>query len=233
MQYAIQTGQWRTPAGHEMTVHYRSDTNDWNTVSATLTHDEYHLPRRMTGRAVDVGGYLGTVGIALALDNPEMTVTIIEPVPFNAQLIRQNIDAADLWDRVALIEGAVSGDHEPVTVSFGYRGSESLEHHAFVGNSTLAYDGPGAADHDEVTYTPVTLADLLADGDIDWLKIDTEGAEWAFLTGPVKRVREIVGEWHPVRGHTLADMAKLLGKTHDVTFDGPEAGPGGFRAVRK
>lgn len=233
MPYEIQQGSFRSPGGHALTVFYRLDTNDWNTVSATLTGDEYHLPRDLSGRAVDVGGYLGTVGIALAADNPDLRVTIIEPVPPNAALIRRNIEANDLRDRVTLIEGAASGDHEPVTISYGYRGSESLEHHAFVGNSTLAYDGPGEAPHDEITYTPLTLADLLADGDIDWLKIDTEGAEWSFLTGPVERVREIVGEWHPVRGHTLADMAALLGPTHVVTFDGPQTGPGGFRAVRR
>ena len=231
--YEVTEGSFRSPGGQALTVFYRKDTNDWNTVSATLTGDEYHLPRGLSGRAVDVGGYLGTVGIALAADNPGLAVTIIEPVPPNAALIRRNIEANGLSDRVTLIEGAASGDHEPVTVWYGYRGNEAAEHHAFVGNSTLAYDGSGILPHEEVTYTPLTLADLLADGEIDWLKIDTEGAEWSFLTGPVEMVREIVGEWHPVRGHTLADMAALLGPTHVVTFDGPQTGPGGFRAVRR
>ena len=231
MQYEITSATWISPGGHPLTIFYRRDTNDWNTVSATLTHDEYALPRGLSGHAVDIGGYLGTVGIALAADNPDLRVTIIEPVPPNAALIRRNIEANGLKERVTLIEGAASGDHKPVTISFGYRGSESLEHHAFVGNSTLAYDGPGEYEHDEITYTPVTLADLVKGGPIDWLKIDTEGAEWSFLTGPVSKVREIVGEWHPVRGKTLGDMAALLGETHVVTFDGPQSGPGGFRAV--
>ena len=233
MDYPIRTGSWRSPGGHALTISYRDNTNDWNTVSATLTHDEYALPRGISGHAVDIGGYLGTVGIALAADNPDLRVTIIEPVPGNAQLIRQNIAQNDLDHRVTLIEGAASGDKDPVTVWFGYRGAETAEHHAFVGNSTLAYNDGGALDHEEVTYTPVTLAEL---GPIDFLKIDCEGGEWSILAGDNSKVGTIVGESHAVRGHKGSDIVALLAATHDVTVipltDDPEGkGTVEFRAV--
>lgn len=233
MDYPIAQATFRSPGGRPLTFSYRENTNDWNTLVASVTEDEYRLPRGLSGRAVDVGGYLGSVGIALAADNPGLQVTIIEPVPPNAALIRKNIEHNDLGDRVTLIEGAISGDHNPVTVWYGYRGNEAAEHHAFVGNSTLAYANGGELEHDEVTYTPITLADLTVKGDLDYLKIDCEGGEWSFLEGPVERVQTIVGEWHPVHGHTVGDLAALLGKTHVVTFSGPQAGPGGFRAVRR
>lgn len=219
MQYKVTSGTWQTPGGRSLTIFYREDTNDWNTVSATLTHDEYHLPRGMSGHAVDVGGYLGTVGIALAADNPDLRVTIIEPVPPNAELIRRNIEANDLADRITLIEGAVSGDKKRVTVWYGYRGNESAEHHAFVGNSTIAYDNGGKLEHESITYKPVLLADLVP---IDYLKIDCEGGEWSILTGDLSDIGTIVGEAHAVRGHKGRDIVKLLERTHEVTLSGDD-----------
>jgi FkbM family methyltransferase len=229
--YELAQGTFRSPAGHPMTMAYRKDTNDWNTLHATLDQDEYKLPRDLAGTALDVGGYLGSVGIALALDNPAIAVTIVEPVPGNAELIRQNIELNEVGERVTLIEGAVSGDREPVTVWFGYRGNESAEHHAFVGNSTLAYDSGGALPHDEVVHVPHTLEDF---GYVTFLKIDCEGGEWAFLDSPAAgHIETIVGEAHSVRGHRGDDIASLLAATHDVTIVGDPAGTCEFRAVRR
>lgn len=231
-------GSFRTPKGHEVEMTYRADTNDWNTLNACMTEDEYRLAERtVDGCAVDVGGYLGGVGIGLALDNPQLQVVIIEPVPSNAALIRGNIDAAGLRSRVILIEGAVGTGGEDVDVWYGYRGTEALEHHAFVGNSTLAYDNPGEAEHDTVTHTAISLAELVrAYGPLSLVKIDTEGAEWSFLDSTARKdVALILGEVHPVRGHVPADIIDLLSDTHDTHLDGPHqaSGPCGFVAVRR
>jgi len=232
--YAPTQRAFTTPGGHRVMMHYRRDTNDYNTLNASLDGDEYQVPSGLTGTAIDVGGYLGSVGIALAADNPGLRVVIIEPVPPNAELIRQNIDANGLSERITLVVGAAGKGGETVDVWYGYTGSESLEHHAFVGNSTLAYDS-APQDHQTSTYKAISLASLVkAHGPISLLKIDTEGAEWAFLDSPaVKDVDIFLGEWHPVRGHTSADLIALLDATHEVTLNGPEGGPGGFRAVRR
>lgn len=227
---------FRTPRGRTVDMVIREGTNDWNTLNACMTEDEYGLADwHGSGVALDIGGYLGGVGIALAVDNPALRVVIVEPVPLNAALIRKNIDGAGVSDRVSLVEGAV-GDGSDVTVMFNYTGSESMEHHAWVGNSTLAYEDSRHG-HESLTYRSVTLRDLIRDAGaerISLCKIDTEGAEWAFLDSTaVALVDEFRGEWHPVRGHVQTDMLALLGGTHDVTFDGPEAGPGGFRAVTR
>lgn len=238
IEYPVAYGGWQSPGGHPLAFAYRTGTNDWNTLTASTTQDEYGLPSGLTGRAVDIGGYLGSVGIALALDNPGLTVTIIEPVPDNAALIRQNIELNDVGDRVTLIEGAASGDHDPVSVWFRYVGTELAEHHAFVGNSTLAYDGGGELDHQEVTYAPITLDDLTADGELALLKIDCEGGEWSILdTAATAKVALILGEAHCVRGHRGRDIVDLL-PFHDVTWQGVPDDPEGngtveFRAVRR
>lgn len=237
--YQFLQGTWLTSGGHQVSFHYRAETNDFNTIASTMApHDEYAIPQGLSGVAVDLGAYLGSVAIGLALDNPDLRVIAVEPVPPNAQLIAANIAANGLLDRIQLITGAIGApEDDEITVWYGYRGTISAEHHAFVGNSTLAYDNGGALDHEEVTYRRISLSDLieLAGGYIDWLKIDTEGGEWAFLSdrAGLEHVGTIVGEWHPTRGHVIGDVLGLLSDTHTVTFSGPQTGPGGFVAVPK
>lgn len=225
--YAPAVAQWYTPGGNVASFAYREDTNDWNTLSATMG-DEYALPRNMTGTALDVGGYLGSVGIGLALDNPELRVVIVEPVPPNADLIAENIERNGVSERVTLIRGAVGKDGEQVDVWYGYRGNESALHHAFVGNSSIAYDNGGELEHETVTYTALGLASF---GALDFLKIDCEGGEWAFLAGGAD-VGMIVGEAHAVRGHKGRDIIGLL-PDHDVSLTGDTEGTCEFRAVRR
>ena len=233
--YDLRERAFLTPHGRTITMTYRHDTNDYNTLNASLDEDEYGLPAGISGWAADIGGYLGSVGIALAKDNPDLRVVIVEPVPPNAELIRQNIAANGVAERVTLIEGAVGKGGESVDVWYGYHGTEAAEHHAFVGNSTLAYDDGAMLPHDTTTYTAIGLADLVERyGPLAFLKVDTEGAEWAFLDSPaLSEVETIAGEWHPVRDHTMGDLLALLEPTHVVTFSGPQRGPGGFHAVRR
>lgn len=237
--YAPLVGEFRTPRGAPLVVHYRADTNDWNTANASTTEDEYHLRDLppLTGWALDIGGYLGTVGISLAVDNPGLNVVIVEPVPENAALIRQNIEANGVADRVTLLEaGAAGPDVTKSTIRYRYRGSTLADHHAFVGNASLV-DGAGATgvEHDE---RPIACYSLSSFANIErfaLVKIDCEGCEWSVLTDPaVARVDRFVGEWHPTGGKTQADLLGLLSGTHDVTWDGPHPeGPQGFVAVRR
>ena len=231
--YALIDGGFLTPNGRSATFRYRADTNDWNTLNACLTEDEYGLRGlAVAGHAVDIGGYLGGVGIGLALDNPGLRVTIIEPVPSNVELIRWAIEANGVTDQVTLLDCAAGGPADRTTVvSFGYRGEPHLEHHAFVGNTTLVYEYPDSHDHDELTVACVSLGALAP---IDFLKIDCEGCEWKVLTDPTTAaIPRIHGEWHSVNGHTAADLSVILGGSHSLTFSGPVEGPGGFVAVRR
>lgn len=237
LQYRETEATWTTPGGHPATFAYREQTNDWNTLSSILTSNEYHLPRHLSGWALDIGAYLGGVSIALALDNPDVRVLAVEPVPDNVRLTQRAVELNGLTDRVTVVDGALAGpDEGSVSIFYGYRGTESLEHHAFVGNSTLAYDTAGEVEHDERTLVPWTLTRLLDEfgiPEIEWAKIDCEGAEFSILRDPaVARLRFITGEWHNVRGHVQSDVSALL-PGHDVTFDGPVDGPGGFVAVRR
>lgn len=231
-------GHFRTPRGRAADMTFRIGTNDWNTLNACMTEDEYGLRDwRGTGWAIDIGGYLGGVGIGLALDNPELRVLIVEPVPDNARLIGENIARNGVGDRVTLIEGA-AGDGSPVSVWYGYRGTESLEHHRFVGNSSIAYDTAGEFAHETSEFAASrTLRSLVAETGaerIALLKIDCEGGEWEILTdSTVALVDYIVGEAHSVRGHRGDDVHGLLDATHLVTIQGDPAATCEFRAVAR
>jgi len=235
---------FHTPRGVPVPMTIRQGTNDWNTLNACMTEDEYGLRDwHGTGWALDIGGYLGGVGIGLAVDNPDLRVLIVEPVPDNIRLIRANIALANVGDRVELVEGAI-GDGGPVSVWHGYQGTEAAEHHRFVGNSSLAYDHGGELAHEETVYQSLTLGDLMVEALTErfaLVKIDCEGGEWAFLEDPdVASCDVILGEAHSVRGHRGDDIVGLLSATHDVTLYGNQGevideAPAtcGFRAVAR
>lgn len=222
---------WRTPNGNSARFAYRADTNDWNTLTASTGEDEYGLRgSSFSGWAMDIGGYLGSVGIVLAIDNPGLRVVIVEPVPPNADLIRANIELNGLAERVTLIQAAACAPGRDSTpVAYAYTGDETALHHAFVGNSTIvAIEGCTVDDVPCVSLSAVARPY----GVPSFLKIDCEGGEWDTLTDPiVASIPVIRGEWHPTNGHTQDDFRRLLEPTHVLTFSGPVAGPGGFEAV--
>lgn len=229
-----------TPRGVPVEMLCRDGTNDWNTTNACLTEDEYGgRDLNLSGLAVDVGGYTAGWAIGAAIDNPDLRVIVVEPVPSNIELIRQNIAANNLDDRILLIEGAAAGpDILQTTIRHSYRGNDALEHHAFVGNTSLVYELPGVEEHDETVVGCVSIGLLVEQfGPISFIKIDCEGCEYSFLSDPaVATIPFIRGEWHPIpwtgRGMLRKDVTKLLPK-HTVVFTGPAGGPGGFTATLK
>jgi FkbM family methyltransferase len=224
--YEVKTGPWRTPNGRPVTLHYRDDTNDWNTLTSALDEDEYGLAGlSLSGAAADIGAHIGAVTVGLLVDHPGLVVHAVEPVPENIQLLRSNLEENGVAGRCHIRRGAVGTS----TVKWGFTGSEAALQHAFVGNAQMPETTKPSVG--EWGMQEFTLADFPG---VELIKIDCEGGEWGFLDDPlVATVPLIVGEWHNNDGHTLADMASLLGPTHTVTFSGPQAGPGGFRAVRR
>jgi FkbM family methyltransferase len=235
--YELLSAVWQTPKGHPATFFYRASTNDWNSVSSTMApHDEYGTAGlELSGLALDIGGYLGSVAIGLALDNPDLSVICVEPVPDNAALIRRNVDINNLGHRIAVIEGAAGHSGDDIVVRWAFTHDENALHHAFVGNAWRDSPKPEEA-HSEIVVQAKSLDDLAARTPIAFLKIDCEGGEYDFLDTDVSQLARIHGEWHPTPkwgAGGKAEIIRLLSPTHDLTFSGPEAGPGGFTAIRR
>jgi len=239
--YEIRRGQWQTPRGRSVELVYRADTNDWNVISSVMApHDEYGLAGlpELEGWALDLGAHIGAVTVALLADHPELAVFAVEPVPPNMEMFWCN--AQPYADRIQGWCAAIGPpDVATTVVRYGYRGTELAEHHAYIGNSMLVYPEGGALEHEEIEVPVLNLGALeewrLAlgyTGRASFTKLDTEGGEWDFLAGGDPRILgRIHGEWHPTGGHVQADLVALLDATHELTFSGPVAGPGGFVAV--
>ena len=227
--------KWKTPKGHDVTMRIRPDTIDWNICQSTIAEDEYHLGGlELSGLALDIGGYAGSVAVMLLLDNPGLTVVTVEPVPENVVLIRDNLALNGVQDRCVVVEGAVGSE----TIYFDFDGDDGTvqdfaDQHRWIGNAEgHALYSAGRA-HRLVVVPAYTIDDLAPVDDIALVKLDCEGGEWNFLDDShVGRIERIVGEWHPwpddSKDATEALMRRL-GDTHDIEMLEHET----FRAVRR
>lgn len=234
MAYDISPAYFRTPAGRSCLVYVREGTNDWNTAQSCLNEDEYRTAGlNFEGSFLDIGGYLGTVSLAILIDHPNTHAIIVEPLPENLDMIARNLAVNGLADRATIVPGAVGVGE--VTIHYRYTGSENDRHHAFVGN---AYGGNAEGTHESITYQALSYRDLAPEG-VPFVKIDCEGGLWAVLH-EMTEVPLIVGEAEPVplpNGVTgsRALLESILGPTHTVTWGAEPGEPGdwGFWAVRR
>lgn len=225
-RYDILKGWFLTPNGHSAVMYFREGTNCLNTLNASMTEDEYGLRgHRFSGLALDIGGYLGSVAIGLLIDNPDLRVECVEPIPENVDLIWRNAKVNGVHHRLTVHEAAV-GDGTPVTIRYAYQGEENELHHAYVGNGNTT-SGTKDMAHTAITVPTMTVADF---GAASLVKIDCECGEWPFFaSGDTSKFGLIVGERHPYEGMDREDFRALL-PDHEVTFTGPEEGPDEFRA---
>ena len=218
--YAVTQGTFRTPRGRSVTLNYREDTSDWNTLASCLNEDEYRLADlQLAGIAADIGAHIGGVTVALAIDNPELRIIAVEAVPPNAQLLAANVERAGIADRVTVVQAA-AGKGKTATIRWAFEGNESADHHAFIGNSLL----PGDTKHLTEEVSVVTLAGLVKSyGPIGFVKIDCEACEYDTLVKIPACIERIRGEEH---------YGPLDLPGYDVTYTQDNA-PRGFEAVRK
>lgn len=225
--YEPQLEHFVTPRGRAVNLWVRNGTNDHNTANSALDEDEYRLADlHLAGQALDVGAHIGAVSVALLADNPDLSLTCIEPVPDNVWLLERNLAENGLTARV--LHAAAGSGEGSTRVAYRYTGSENALHHAFIGNATLLE----RSKQHEVIAVPTFGLDAFVP--LAFCKIDCEGGEWDFLQGPaLSQVIRIHGEWHPTEGHTQAELVTRLAEAgFRVFLTGPVAGPGGFVAVR-
>lgn len=217
-----------TPRGRPATLAAREGTSDLAVIGSTFGGvagsplvDEYRLAEtHVVGRFVDVGAHVGSVAIAVLLDNPEATALCVEPIPENIAALTANLAANGLLDRARILAGAVGTD----TIHYGFTGSEIAATNRYIGNLR-----GGHRDTTRIRVPEVRLSDLLPAAA---MKLDCEGGEWALLADPrIVEVPVVFGEYHG--GEGARGVLAALGRTHVVTFADPLAPTGDFRAVRK
>jgi FkbM family methyltransferase len=223
--YQVTHGTFKTPRGKSVTMAYREDTNDYNTLNACMTEDEYGLKDlRLEGFALDVGGHIGGVTIGLLIDNPDLHVVTIEAVPPNAELIWENLERNDLTSRCTLINAAAAPG-KTFKVRWAFKGNEGADHHTFIGNAYMPETD--LSSHSEISVDCRSLGSLVKEfGPFSFAKVDCEGCEFGFLKGPaLKAVKLIRGEVHA----DPQPLYEALKATHNTTI--PHTIPGAFEAV--
>ena len=222
-----------SPKGRPASLRYRSGTSDLATIGSTWElwgklEDEYGLGAlpELSGNAIDIGAHIGSITFALLADHPDLTVTAVEPLTDNCEVIEETARANGWTDRLTLLHGGIAKG-KTTDIAFNFAGDDYLANHRFIGGMVL---GTTVA-HQTETVPAYRLSDIIGDG-APFLKVDCEGCEWALLDDPaVSKVERIVGEGHPK--DWLKRVHKLLDATHDVEVISDRGGPGTFRAVRK
>lgn len=226
---------YTTPNGNPLRLMVRADTNDEAMAFAILATDEYRLAgRALTGWALDIGSHIGTVGLALAVDHPELRVVCVEPVPDNCTLIHASIAANGLADRV-FVEEAAAGAPGQATLPCRYDFTDAdwpdkpgIHDSRWVGNVWREDSHPVATLLDAPVVTLRGLAERY--GPFRFCKIDCEGCEVHAFADGAELVEEIIGEWHD---NLYDQLEALLAPTHDVTLLDDKGGIGMFTAVRR
>ena len=229
-------GAYTTPNGRSLELTIRGDTNDGAMASAILASDEYRLRgRQFSGWALDIGSHIGSVGIALAVDNPNLSVICIEPVPENCEVIRSSIAANHLDDRVFVEEagfGSLGAATTPCIYNFtdvDFHDKSGVHDSRYVGNVWRENDHPVGTRIDAPVVTIPGLAEKYGVTEFRFAKIDCEGCEVNAFSSGAELVCEIIGEFHD---NLLPQLTALLRPTHQVEVLEDRGGIGLFRAVR-
>ena len=189
----------------------RLQINDMQVYVEIFILDDYDIPDARWEDArvvVDAGANVGAATLWFATRCPQARILAIEPGAHTREVLRQNLAANGLNDRVEVIAAALGG--EPGT-AYLQTGGPSVLNHLTADTS----DGEPV----EMTTVDAIVRDHNLDS-IDFFKLDCEGSEFEILLGDtdgwLPRVRTMVGEWHPSTSHTPEEIA---GKLRDSGFD--------------
>lgn len=221
-----------TPRGHEAVMGARPQTSDYSVMGSTFRGvagsglvDEYDLRSLyIKGRFVDVGAHVGSVTVAVLLDNPDATAICVEPVPENIAVLVANLASNGLTDRAVIIQGAVGTDR----VFYGFEGTEHLATNRYIANPTGVVFGEHPKSV-EIRVREVALEELLP---CDAMKLDCEGGEWSLFADPrITEIPLVFGEYH--FGAGAEGVKRTFEATHSLEFTIGDENAGNFRAVAR
>lgn len=171
---------------------------------------------------VDAGANIGAFTLYALRQSPHAKVIAIEPFPATFARLSANLERSPLRARVQLVNAALSSQGGTVTMQDGDIASQFRRVVADASNQA------GTA------VKSCTLPEVFAqaEGDIDFLKMDIEGGEYAsILTSPPEvlgRIKRLAMELHPPdeRGAQPQDLFRHLAKAGLETTEVQDHGDG-------
>lgn len=196
----------------------RPTGTDWETAHASLIGRYHRAPEELTGvrTILDLGANIGATVADLAAAHPGARVLGIEPDAANVAVARRNVQP---WrDRASIVQGAVWTEDGEIAYG-GDRGEWAYRVLPAMDERTDA-----AAIATVPAFSMTTLIDMLSpDDDVDYVKMDVEGAERFLLDGSADwagRVRCL-----QVEVHAPWDVAACRRSLERLGFDTtPDAG---------
>jgi len=151
---------------------------------------------------VDIGAHVGSFTVWAGRRAPKARVLAVEPNPETFELLIENIDRNGLARRVNAVNAALADTDGTVHL-------ELVEHSL---GTRIARKGRGT-----VQVRARTLEGLLTDAgmkEVDILKVDCEGAEYAVFRTmnpeSLSHINTLACEYHPEPGHDVSELDSVL-----------------------
>jgi FkbM family methyltransferase len=181
-----------------LTITIRQNYGDAMTVAEIFLEDcygrELALPRNPV--VIDVGGFIGDFSLYAVKRLNARRVIVCEPSPRNWALLLKNIANNGYEDRIEPVNKAVTGDGGNVMMNI-----DAPDENQCMVSAYYPSEQPLSA------VSGISLGQLLRDHaveNVDLLKIDVEGGEYAILESTpaevLSHIRNIVFEYHDIDG---------------------------------
>ena len=186
--------------------------------AASVVRARTGAPNKLT--AIDVGAHFGLITVSLARIFDK--IISFEPNSFNVSLLRTNVLLNGLFDKVEVRPEAVSAsvgrmslapdELQDIPLPLDEDGRFAPRLGTNLGAYTFVHDGTGLNEANAISL------DSLAQTDIAFIKVDTQGGDGAVLTGAVDTIARcrpwLVFEWERVLSSafsiTFEDVKALL-----------------------
>jgi FkbM family methyltransferase len=197
--------------GRDIKFSVRLGATDWYVANEIFEADEYGAVREWDPHGfatiVDLGANIGLSVLVWAALSPNALVAAVEPDAGNLALLRRNIDASAVSERVVIIPSFVAA-------TSGYAAADRCG-----GEWAIKMSSKPGEDRIPVSSMEDILAAIGSPHEVDLMKCDIEGAEaeiFKSCSSWVQRIRHLVIELHPpysveiLSGDLRANGAQML-----------------------
>jgi FkbM family methyltransferase len=170
------------------------------------------------GRILDIGAHVGSFTLAVFAQLPDAICVAYEASPTTFSYLRDNVRRSGASERVTVVSAAVTNFDGEVTLHSGTRGD---------GSASIIT----TKDEDNgILVSTISFDRVVAErGPFELVKLDCEGAEYGIILGSRpeswESVRHVVLEYHPVPGHSWAELERRFSELGlQVVVHEPRAG---------